>query len=116
METVKETILQVKDLSFSYEEQPILKNISVCVHRGERIAVMGSNGAGKSTFFLNLNGVLQPDKGEIFFEGAAVGKKDFKKLREKVGFVFQDADSQIIAFNVRAEISFGPMKIGRAHV
>lgn len=112
METVKETILQVKDLSFSYEEQPILKHISVCVHRGERIAVMGSNGAGKSTFFLNLNGVLQPDKGEILFEGEAVGKKDFKKLRERVGFVFQDADSQIIASNVRAEISFGPMNMG----
>lgn len=112
METVKETILQVKDLSFSYEEQPILKHISVCVHRGERIAVMGSNGAGKSTFFLNLNGVLQPDKGEILFEGETVGKKDFKKLRERVGFVFQDADSQIIAFNVRAEISFGPMNMG----
>ena len=73
---------------------------------------MGSNGAGKSTFFLNLNGVLKPDAGEIFLNGRKIGKKDMGLLRRQVGFVFQDADSQIIASNVRAEISFGPMNLG----
>ena len=56
-----EQLLEVKALSFSYEEEPVLKDIILMVRRGEKIAVMGSNGAGKSTFFLNLNGVLQPD-------------------------------------------------------
>ena len=73
---------------------------------------MGSNGAGKSTFFLNLNGVLKPDSGEILLCGSKIGKKELNLLRKKVGFVFQDADSQIIAANVRAEISFGPMNLG----
>lgn len=108
----EEVLLQVRDLSFSYEEQPVIKNINISICRGEKIAVMGSNGAGKSTFFLNLNGVLQPDEGEIFLNGRLIKKKDFRQLHKTVGFVFQDADSQIIASDVRAEISFGPMNLG----
>lgn len=107
-----EQLLEVKALSFSYEEEPVLKDISLKVRRGEKIAVMGSNGAGKSTFFLNLNGVLCPDAGEIYMNGRKIGKKEVGLLRRQVGFVFQDADSQIIASNVRAEISFGPMNLG----
>lgn len=105
-------LLQVKNLCFSYDEKPVLQQINVTICRGERIAVMGSNGAGKSTFFLNLNGVLQPDSGELLLEGKTLKKKDFKELHRRVGFVFQDADSQIIASNVKAEISFGPMNLG----
>lgn len=105
-------LLQVKNLCFSYDEKSVLQQINVTICRGERIAVMGSNGAGKSTFFLNLNGVLQPDSGEILLEGKTLKKKDFKELHRRVGFVFQDADSQIIASNVKAEISFGPMNLG----
>lgn len=105
-------LIEVKNLFFAYEEKVALKDINLSIRSGEKIAVMGSNGAGKSTFFLNLNGVLQPEKGEIWLEGKKIGKKDFKELRQKVGFVFQDADSQIIASNVKAEISFGPMNLG----
>lgn len=105
-------LLEIKNLSFAYEDKQVLKDIHVTVESGEKIAVMGSNGAGKSTFFLNLNGVLQSDQGQIFLDGNKIGKKDFGKLHEKVGFVFQDADSQIIASNVKAEISFGPMNLG----
>lgn len=107
-----EVLLQVKGLSFTYGEEPVLKDVNLIIRRGERIAVMGSNGAGKSTFFLNLNGVLRPDSGEILLCGSKIGKKELNLLRKKVGFVFQDADSQIIAANVRAEISFGPMNLG----
>lgn len=109
---MKDILLEVRDLSFAYEEKPVLKDINVKIYKGEKVAIMGSNGAGKSTFFLNLNGVLQPEKGEIILEGRKIGKKEFTELRKKVGFVFQDADSQIIASNVRAEISFGPMNLG----
>lgn len=106
------SLMEVKKLFFAYEEKPVLKDINLTIYQGERIAVMGSNGAGKSTFFLNLNGVLQPDRGEFYLEGKKIGKKDFPELRKRVGFVFQDADSQIIASNVRAEISFGPINLG----
>ena len=105
-------LLEGKGLSFSYEKKPVLKNICFSVKRGEKIAVMGPNGAGKSTFFLNLNGVLQAGQGEIFWDGKKVGKKERRRLQRNVGFVLQDADSQLIASNVRAEVSFGPINLG----
>lgn len=86
-----EVLLQVKGLSFTYGEEPVLKDVNLIIRRGEKIAVMGSNGAGKSTFFLNLNGVLKPDSGEILLGGSKIGKKELNLLHKKVGFVFQDA-------------------------
>lgn len=107
-----DTILSVKKLCFGYGDAgPVLKNVDLDVHRGERLAVIGSNGAGKSTLFLNLNGVLAPDTGEIFLNGKRIGKKDINELRRNVGIVFQDADSQMIASTVYAEVSFGPMNL-----
>lgn len=104
--------LEVKGLSCSYEEREnVLDNISVNICQGEKIAVLGPNGAGKSTFFLCLNGVLEPERGEIFLEGRKVNKKNLGDLRKKVGIVFQDADSQIIASTVRGEVSFGPVNL-----
>lgn len=107
-----ETVLSVKNLSYSYnEDKKALNGISLNIHKGERIAVIGSNGAGKSTFFLNLNGVLTPEDGEIFFEGKSIDKKNLIELRKNVGIVFQNADNQIIASTVLAEVSFGPMNM-----
>lgn len=105
-------MLQAVGLTYCYGEHPALTDVNVSIFSGERIAVMGSNGAGKSTFFLNLNGVLPPTGGELYLEGKKIGKKELVCLREKVGFVFQDADSQMLASNVMEEISFGPMNLG----
>lgn len=108
----KELILQVKDLSYTYgNEKEALKNINLDIYKGEKIAVLGSNGAGKSTFFLNINGVLTPSKGNIIYKGKVITKKDFNELRKSVGIVFQDADNQIIASTVLGEVSFGPMNL-----
>lgn len=108
----KEPILQVKDLSYTYgNEKEALKNINLDIYKGEKIAVLGSNGAGKSTFFLNINGVLTPSKGNIIYKGKVITKKDFNELRKSVGIVFQDADNQIIASTVLGEVSFGPMNL-----
>lgn len=108
----KELILQVKDLSYTYgNEKEAIKNINLDIYKGEKIAVLGSNGAGKSTFFLNINGVLTPSKGNIIYKGKVITKKDFNELRKNVGIVFQDADNQIIASTVLGEVSFGPMNL-----
>lgn len=109
---MEEILLQVENLSYSYGTgNKALHDVSLSVRKGEKIAVLGSNGAGKSTCFLNLNGVLMPDTGTIWYKGKEIGKKDLNELRKKVGIVFQDADNQIIASTVSAEVSFGPMNL-----
>lgn len=105
-------ILQAKNLRFCYDfGVPALDGVSLDVHAGERIAVLGPNGAGKSTFFLCLNGVLVPESGQLLLHGKPVDKKARKILCEQVGIVFQNADDQIIASTVAAEVSFGPMNL-----
>lgn len=107
-------IVSVRNLRYSYGgEREILKGINVDIDEGQRVAVTGTNGAGKSTFFLNLNGVLEADEGEVYFRGKKMTreKKDLMELRRGIGIVFQDADNQIIATTVMGEVSFGPMNL-----
>lgn len=112
MEHHMERILEVKNLYYGYEKHHmILQDITLCINKGEKIAVLGANGAGKSTFFLNLNGVLQPQKGEIIYRGEVRNSKNMNIFRKNIGIVFQDADNQMIAATVKAEVSFGPMNL-----
>lgn len=108
----KTPVLRVGDLRFKYnDEKHALNGVDLEIEEGEKIAVLGSNGAGKSTFFLNINGVLKPHSGEIFYRGEKINRKNLNHLRKNVGIVFQDADNQIIASTVMAEVSFGPMNL-----
>lgn len=109
---MEDVILEARGLSYDYDGAAhALDSVSMEIRRGERIAVLGTNGAGKSTFFLCLNGVLEPHHGEILLQGAPVTRKTRGNLRQRVGVVFQNADDQIIASTVRAEVSFGPMNL-----
>ncbi len=109
------TILAFEEVCFSYDTGHFaLDHLSVSLHAGERIAVLGNNGAGKSTFFLCCNGVLQPQAGTLSLLGQPVGTTRYARmaLRRAVGLVFQDPDHQILAGTVESEISFGPMNLG----
>lgn len=109
---MEQILLQAENLCYSYGQgKQVLKDINITVKKGEKIVILGSNGAGKSTCFLNLNGVYRPDSGRILYRGKEIGKKDLNELRKNVGIVFQDADNQIIASTVFAEVSFGPMNL-----
>lgn len=109
---MKEPILKIRGLYYKYSsEKNTLNNVNLDIFEGEKIAVLGSNGAGKSTFFLNINGVLTPKSGEIIYKGKLITRKDLNELRKNVGIVFQDADNQIIASTVLQEVSFGPMNL-----
>jgi len=111
-------LLKVENISYHYDNNYIaLKNASVTFRTGEIVAVLGGNGAGKSTFFLCCNGVLRPQSGKIFYKGKEItkSKKDIYNLRQVVGLVFQDPDSQIIAGSVESEVSFGPMNLRLPH-
>ncbi|MBS6645517.1 MAG: ATP-binding cassette domain-containing protein [Clostridiaceae bacterium] len=107
-----DVLLQAQGLFYGYENKnDVLRDVSFSIREGERVAVLGANGAGKSTLFLNLNGVLTPSKGTVSYRGRVIGKKELNELRRHVGIVFQDADNQIIASSVLAEVSFGPMNL-----
>ncbi|MBU3213733.1 energy-coupling factor ABC transporter ATP-binding protein [Clostridium estertheticum] len=109
---MRKPILNVEDLYYVYGNgKAALDGVSVDIYEGEKIAVIGSNGSGKSTFFLNINGVFTPQQGKIIYRGNVVNKKNVKDLRKNIGIVFQDADNQIIASTVRAEVGFGPMNL-----
>jgi len=109
-----EELLRVESISYSYEnDYQALRDVSITFRQGELVAILGSNGAGKSTFFLCCNGVLRPQSGSLFIKGREVtrSKQDISRQRQAIGLVFQDPDSQIIAGSVQGEISFGPMNL-----
>ena len=109
---MEKLILKVEDLYYIYGNgKSALDGVSVDIYEGEKIAVLGSNGSGKSTFFLNVDGVLTPEHGKIIYRGTVINKKNLKELRKNIGIVFQDADNQIIASTVMAEVAFGPMNL-----
>lgn len=91
-----------------------LRNVNIQVKEGEIIGLLGSNGCGKTTLLLHLNGILQPQKGEVKFKGERIkyDKKYLKNLRRKVGMVFQNPDDQIISPTVWQEVAFGPVNLG----
>lgn len=117
--TIKENpeiLLRAENLYYTYEgeDSPALNGLSLTIKRGKKIACMGSNGSGKTTFFLCCNGIHRPDSGTLYYNGKPFGyaKKELLSLRQKVGIVFQDPDRQLFAASVKQEISFGPLNLG----
>ena len=112
----EEYILEARGLYYSYEDNdfPALSGVSLKIKKGKKIAFVGANGSGKSTFFLCCNGIIKPDKGMMLLNGRPVdySKKGLLDLRKKVGIVFQDPDNQLFSASVYQEISFGPMNLG----
>ena len=86
-----ETILEIKNLKKSYGENEVLKDISLTVHKGEVISIIGSSGSGKSTFLRSINLLETPTGGQIFYRGKNVLAENYNltHYREKLGMVFQ---------------------------
>lgn len=112
----QDIILKAENLYYSYDDDNShsLNGLSLEIKKGQKIAVMGANGSGKSTFFLCCTGILKPQKGHLFFKGKkyAYDKKSLLDLRSKVGIVFQDPDNQLFCASVAGEISFGLYNLG----
>lgn len=112
----KDVIIEARELCYSYEEggERALNHVNLKIERGRKVAFMGANGSGKSTFFLCCNGIFRPESGTLLFDGRPVEytKKGLLDLRRRVGIVFQDPDNQLFLSSVYQEISFGPMNLG----
>jgi len=114
--------LEVNNLQHTYMpgtpfEVHSLKGVSFSVKRGEFIGIMGSTGSGKSTLLQHLNGLLKPSGGEVRVDGKPLfgGSISLKKLRTRVGMVFQYPEHQFFAETVYQETAFGPSNQGLPH-
>ena len=104
-----EPCIEVRNLSFSYPDgTEALRNISLVIGRGEKVAIVGPNGSGKSTLLLHLNGILR-GKGEVRILGKAINKANLKEVRREVGLVFQEPDDQLFSPTVFDDVAFGPL-------
>lgn len=105
--------IELKNIDFSYDKKiPVIKNLSLEMKGNERVAIIGQNGSGKTTLVKQLNGILQPDKGDILFDDVSVLGKSIAALSEKVGYVFQNPDDQLFLSTVQKELEFGPIQLG----
>ncbi|NJL49851.1 MAG: ABC transporter ATP-binding protein, partial [Leptolyngbyaceae cyanobacterium SM2_5_2] len=103
-------VIATHSLSFSYPDQPdVLRNISLTLHEGERVGLIGHNGCGKTTLFMLLCGVLRPTAGAILLFGEPLQVGQF---RPEVGLLFQDPDDQLFSVSVWEDIAFGPQNMG----
>ncbi len=107
-------MLQCKEITYSYDDgTKALRDVNLKINKGEIAVLLGKNGAGKSTLLLHFNGILKPDKGEVFIDGEKLkyDKKSLIKFRQKVGIVFQNPDDQIFAPTVEEDVAFGPLNL-----
>ena len=101
-----ETMLEFKDVSFSYDTTANVQNLNVKVEKGDFVAIIGSNGAGKSTFSKLCNGLLTPTTGDVFVLNKNTRREKVSSLAKHIGFLFQNPDRQICCNTVKEEIAF----------
>ncbi|MBR2739078.1 MAG: ABC transporter ATP-binding protein [Oscillospiraceae bacterium] len=104
-ENRNEPVVTFSDVSYSYNGgHKVLRDINFEIRRGERIAIIGRNGAGKSTAAKLLCGIIRPDTGTITLEGTDTSKLSVKEIGEKVGYVMQDPNTMIVKDIIKDEV------------
>lgn len=104
--------IEIKDMHFSYtENEPILKGIDLTLDT-RTTAVIGQNGAGKTTFVKLLKGLLRPNQGQILLNGEDIAKMTVAQISRHIGLVFQNPNDQIFKNKVIDEVMFGPLNVG----
>ena len=106
-------ILKIKNLGFTYEDKnEVLKDINLVAYDGESIGIIGANGIGKSTLMKILVGLYLNFRGELEVAGHPMNRQNLNHIREHVGYVFQDSDSQLFLSTVEEDVAFGPQNYG----
>ena len=111
--------IEVKNLTHTYSagsafQATAIRNVNLTIEEGEFIAVIGHTGSGKSTLVQHLNGLLKPTEGQILVDGEDLNgeKVDRRRIRQKVGLVFQYPEYQLFEETVAKDIAFGPKNQG----
>ena len=106
-----EVLIKVEHLHKQFKNQEVLHDISVEIHKGDVISIIGPSGSGKSTFLRCLNALESPTKGDIFFEGQSVlHSKNVDALRQKMGMVFQQFNL-FPHMSILDNLTLGPRKL-----
>ena len=108
-------LLEVKDFSFKYNEEKVLKDINFKINEGEFVLLCGPSGSGKTTLLNNIKKELKPagdTYGQIFFDDILVEELDDEKSACDIGLMFQNPDAQIVTDTVIQEIAFPLENIG----
>lgn len=101
-------IIQVKNISFNYADQPLLfDNLSLNVHEGEWLALIGQNGSGKSTLARLIDGLNVLKQGQIIVDGLLVNDENILDVRNKIGMAFQNPEDQFVGATVEDDVAFG---------
>ena len=118
---MSDLIYEVKDVHFSWPGKfPALCGVDMTIRPGEKIAVIGANGTGKSTLLHLLDGLIFPHQGSVtafgerLLEHSLFDEQAAHRFRRRVGLVFQNADIQLFCPSVREDIAFGPLQFGVA--
>lgn len=105
--------IEISDLTFEYEpDTPVLDHISLSAGEHESVGIIGANGAGKSTLLKLLVGLHLNFKGSIRVEEIPLKKETLSRVRERIGYVFQDSESQLFMTTVREDVAFAPENYG----
>lgn len=111
--------IKIENLTYKYMpdtpfEKVAIDDVSLEIFDGEFVGLIGHTGSGKSTLIQQLNGLLKPTTGKIFVDGVSITEKgtDLRKIRHKVGLVFQYPEHQLFEETVYKDIAFGPVNLG----
>jgi cobalt/nickel transport system ATP-binding protein len=108
--------LLIEELAFAYPDgNQALFGVNLRIERGERVALLGPNGAGKTTLVMHMNGIHPAEHGKVSVAGEVIDTTDkdlLRRIRGKVGVVFQDPDDQLFMPTVGEDVAFGPYNMG----
>lgn len=115
--SISQNVFEVNNVTFRYNDVAALDDLSVSIEQNLRIAILGANGSGKSTFLRLLNALYFPDKGTITAFGQPLNEEAFSNeefsfnFRRRVAFVFQNPDVQLFNPTVFDEVAFAPLQL-----
>jgi cobalt/nickel transport system ATP-binding protein len=108
-----DTVIYLEDIYHLGRRAPIFDGLSFRLHAGERVALVGSNGAGKSSLLHLMIGLYRPAAGRIVAFGCECrNESEFQAVRARMGLVFQDPDDQLFCPTVLDDVAFGPLNLG----
>ena len=112
-------MIKVENVSYKYKNGniQILDNLNFCINDGEVVAIVGKNGSGKSTIGKLIAGITKLKKGNILIDNLDISKsKEYQKIQNKIGIVFQNPENQIIFNNIYDELSFSLKGLEREQI